>query len=398
MSRNPDLRAAMYRFKQHFKQPVAGRSLYEFGAQELVEWIEASIKEEKIDPRLTGDDYDLVEFAQPEWVEIVSDDADSAASSLLFWSGFSEVWRRCEDRWTRRDIDWEYGFLDEVAEACNHIFIHREEWDGGAPGRSGIWVTVSSDDQFALHAELRHQMALLLVRARETLRRKLRRRLSTPERAHTPEHSFTLPPAGSRFFDVGGVPIAEFGENGGVFSFDTDPPHVFSRYSIEQNGTAIDESDFYGLLMGARTNGLSDDDIVRIMDKIAAIGAPTPGPITSKLLEAWAAENRSLHGGSFRGHKVSFGYSGSTDIPFLSTVIGYGNRAEQVLQHLLDHSEDQGARVLDKFQAHAAASTTRIDQLPLESIPTQSKRMIKAMLEYSIYLSETALTMRERLR
>jgi hypothetical protein len=58
-----DLTDALQRFKKHFGQPVAGRSIYEFHSDQVGSMIEASIKDNKIDPRLTGDNHDLVEQA-----------------------------------------------------------------------------------------------------------------------------------------------------------------------------------------------------------------------------------------------------------------------------------------------------------------------------------------------
>lgn len=93
--------------------------------------------------------------APANWVEIVSADDDVVSCELLKWSGLSE-------RWERHNLGDLYDFLSDVAEHCEHISIDRKDWDAGAPGRSGVWHSVTSNNQRALKAEMTARLSLIL--------------------------------------------------------------------------------------------------------------------------------------------------------------------------------------------------------------------------------------------
>jgi hypothetical protein len=91
-----------------------------------------------------------------DWIEIASADDDMIAAEVLEWSGHS-------DFWNEHELDEEYNFVSDVLEGCRHAWIDAEEWDGGVPGQSGIWHTVSADDPDALKAEIRARIEELVV-------------------------------------------------------------------------------------------------------------------------------------------------------------------------------------------------------------------------------------------
>lgn len=103
-------------------------------------------------------------------VEIASADDDMISSQLLKWSGLS-------DRWQRHELDNFYNFTSDVVEHCQHVFIERENWDGGLPGRSGVWHVVTTDNARALKSEIRARVSALIQESKESVkayRQKLR--------------------------------------------------------------------------------------------------------------------------------------------------------------------------------------------------------------------------------
>jgi hypothetical protein len=87
--------------------------------------------------------------------EIASADDDVISGILLEWSGLSE-------RWQRHELDAICDFTRDVAEYCKHIEIETENWDGGAPGRSGVWHKLTTDDGRILKKEMRDLVAELI--------------------------------------------------------------------------------------------------------------------------------------------------------------------------------------------------------------------------------------------
>jgi hypothetical protein len=111
------------------------------------------------------------------WEEIVSADDGEASSSLLEWSGLSGIWNRYE-LWS------DFDFMIDVADKAHHISIHRKMWDGGAPGCSGIWHTILTNDETALKKELRDLLAKLIWKNRGTIHERVREeKLAAEERA-----------------------------------------------------------------------------------------------------------------------------------------------------------------------------------------------------------------------
>lgn len=91
---------------------------------------------------------------------IASADDDMIAGKLLRWSGLQGMWLDSElDRW--------FDFVRDVAEHCPSLEIEKEEWDGEAPGRSGTWHSVSTDDDDKARLELKTRVAEL-VRSNES--------------------------------------------------------------------------------------------------------------------------------------------------------------------------------------------------------------------------------------
>ena len=59
------LSEALQRFNAHFKQPVAGRSLFELSTPALIKEIDASIEANQISEKLQGADSSLTERLEP---------------------------------------------------------------------------------------------------------------------------------------------------------------------------------------------------------------------------------------------------------------------------------------------------------------------------------------------
>ena len=247
------------RFIQHFGRPVPGRVADKFTQDELVRLVEKSVAENRIDPKLREEDRDrtpehLISTPAALWELVVSADDDTVESDLLEWSGLEAVWERCQERWARNDLEWDYDFLSEVVEACSHAFLEREEWDGGAPGRSGVWHCVGTDNPAALRRELRFQLARQLWAWRRELR--VGRSISPGSARASPAFL-----EGAEFFNVDGVPVVSevirgWGGHGKcrVVAFDAQEGRAFSREVLLRDGQMISREKF-DALVSARHRG-----------------------------------------------------------------------------------------------------------------------------------------------
>jgi hypothetical protein len=83
-----------------------------------------------------------------EWVEIASADDDMIAGTVLEWSGLFDL---CVEH----ELDLELDLVSDVLDLCDHAMVERESWDAGAPGRSGVWHVVLTDDPERLKVEIR---------------------------------------------------------------------------------------------------------------------------------------------------------------------------------------------------------------------------------------------------
>ena len=90
-----------------------------------------------------------------EWTEIASADDDMMESKMLRWSGCSELWEE-------HQLGDEFNVIDDVVEMCDSAFVDAEEWDGGAPGRSGTWYVIQTDDPAKLKEQIRARIEELI--------------------------------------------------------------------------------------------------------------------------------------------------------------------------------------------------------------------------------------------
>lgn len=92
----------------------------------------------------------------PNWQVIVDADDDEIEAQLLHWAGLEALWSTSETNRSRSNL------VDDVVEHCLAVEIVRETWDAGAPGRSGVWHTISTNDPEGLRAEMRERVEQLL--------------------------------------------------------------------------------------------------------------------------------------------------------------------------------------------------------------------------------------------
>ena len=90
-----------------------------------------------------------------EWTEVVSADDDMIESEILDWSG-------CTDLWEEHELSDDFTVINDVVEMCDSAFIDAEEWDGGAPGRSGTWYVVRTDNPDKLKGQIRSRIEELI--------------------------------------------------------------------------------------------------------------------------------------------------------------------------------------------------------------------------------------------
>ena len=91
-----------------------------------------------------------------DWEEIVSADDDVVGGELLSWAELNDLW---DEHQTILD---NCSVIRDVLEHCSSAFVEKEEWDAGAPGRSGLWHRISTNDPEALKTELRERIEELV--------------------------------------------------------------------------------------------------------------------------------------------------------------------------------------------------------------------------------------------
>lgn len=91
------------------------------------------------------------------WIEIVSADDDVVGGELLSWANLNDLWDE------NRIILDNYSVVRDVLEHCSSAVVEKEEWDAGAPGRSGLWHRISTNDPDVLKTELRERIEELLL-------------------------------------------------------------------------------------------------------------------------------------------------------------------------------------------------------------------------------------------
>jgi hypothetical protein len=88
--------------------------------------------------------------------KVASADDDVIAEEILEWSG-------CEELWNEHELDEEFSVVEDVLERCMAAEVNTRNWDGGAPGRSGVWHTVWTTDPDALKTEIRARIEALIA-------------------------------------------------------------------------------------------------------------------------------------------------------------------------------------------------------------------------------------------
>ena len=95
-----------------------------------------------------------------EPIEIAAADDDMIAVEVLKWSG-------CLELWNEHELDEDYNFTTDVLEMCDSAWVDAEEWDAGAPGRSGVWYVVTTEAPDELKAEIRARIDELIGEAEQ---------------------------------------------------------------------------------------------------------------------------------------------------------------------------------------------------------------------------------------
>jgi len=94
------------------------------------------------------------------FVDIVSADDDMVETEILTWSGLHEMWDKHETALAHLNV------ISDVLEWCPSAEVQKEEWDGGAPGRSGVWHTISTRSPERLKAEMESRITELVEEPR----------------------------------------------------------------------------------------------------------------------------------------------------------------------------------------------------------------------------------------
>ena len=98
--------------------------------------------------------------SESTFVVIVRADDDMVESEILTWSGLRETWRKHEKALAHLNV------ISDVLEWCPSAEIQEEEWDGGAPGRSGVLHTISTRSPERLKAEMENRITELAEKIR----------------------------------------------------------------------------------------------------------------------------------------------------------------------------------------------------------------------------------------
>ena len=104
-------------------------------------------------------------------------------------------------------------------------------------------------------------------------------------------------------------------------------------------------------------------------------------------LVAWVRSELSPHGGLFRMGTRGFRTSGRIQ-PFLSNVLGSGDNASEVLNHVLRIHPREAPSLLVSLGSHAKSAEGELGGVGQIGGPVQAKQMVAAMLRYSISLGE----------
>jgi len=84
------------------------------------------------------------------WKKIASGDDCEILDRVLTWAGVEIDWDE--------HAYWDYFSFDDLFDRCEHLDYDRRGWGGHAPGLSGTWYTVKSDNPTALKEEITHLM------------------------------------------------------------------------------------------------------------------------------------------------------------------------------------------------------------------------------------------------
>lgn len=202
------LRLALNQFRERFGKPVSGRALFEYDTETLLEVVRQSIHAGDVDPRLEGEDSDLV-----AWEEIVSADGDDIAEEMMRWAGVFGAWSRCEERWIRRGKDWDHEFMVDIVDPCTSLFVDTDEYDHGLPGRSGLWYTIQTQNPSNARFEIRSQLAAAL----SNWRKELWAHGKEDEESEGMISPSPVFPEGTAFYENQGIPVARFEKRHGPF-------------------------------------------------------------------------------------------------------------------------------------------------------------------------------------
>ena len=131
-------------------------------------------------------------------------------------------------------------------------------------------------------------------------------------------------------------------------------------------------------------------DVKAVLDEIAGKCTQPPiGPVTRQLLVAWASHGGNLSGGKFRtGECQGFNLGLSRDEPFLSVVLGRGDRPRQVIKDLVETDPVATRPIFEKLYRLSRDADAQLKNLKNAAMPTQSKIMMAEVYKYSMSLLE----------
>ena len=93
---------------------------------------------------------DAYRIKLPPWKKIASGDDCEILGKVLEWAGIEIDWEE--------HAYWVYFSFDDLFYRCDHLDYYGREWGGHAPGLSGTWYTVKTDNPEALKEQIKHLM------------------------------------------------------------------------------------------------------------------------------------------------------------------------------------------------------------------------------------------------
>ncbi len=125
------------------------------------------------------------------------------------------------------------------------------------------------------------------------------------------------------------------------------------------------------------------DDPAAVLDQVADEGrAPPEGLITRELLIAWTAST-ALGGGLLKcNDSGGFRANGRYEEPFLSVVLGRGDRKARVLEDIKSTTPQMYPVIIKKLNAVARSAKLSRSRIEFMAVPPVGKAMLNALYLY----------------